>query len=723
MINILFFSRLFLYLLALAVPIVHQSIVVPYDVNGWLLWFLIIPGEMIAAKYIVPPKVRLRTTLVFSVALLGSAFLAAGGGIIIAVLLGGGVAAFLLTFLVFNTGVVGRNIAVFEQFFIAFIYYRLLNFSRASEDIAGSSSGVTQLLLAITICSFLIHSLILTFAAFRNSEKRRLRKEVALLGIAAPVLLVLALLMPPNFVEHSIVFNPVNEDVEQPLHDHDGKGWPENGSGKEEQGEEGGEQGEEGEESLQGIPSDKWSDELGKSGPQGKQYAVMLVISPHDPVYAAEAYHSDLHPERGFLYDRDEPLNELTYTRLLETWQDDDPPGDNRRAPVDIRYMTTQSNRVLQYRPSTIEPTVLNMEYHPFDYTYHGVSMISMTGPREWSAVSELGPEERSRLSGYLELPLDADTKQDFQQYLDKAYDEDAGYYERIRGILINFDDYQYELGFDDSVGIQKLRRFITEIKSGDCTEFSNTAALLGRMAGIPSRVVTGYLASKELQSMAHQWGIQELRKSIPQLQEYPFNDIYLVTTAHHHSWVQYYLPQYGWVDFETTSYAIPPPPGGDPNAKNVIIPIIEDIRKDEDVFHFPWRFLLRVFLISGIVVLSGLYLARYTKEGVLSVIAKREDGKGLRALYTLLLMKKAAEGWRVKKPSETAEEYAEAYPDFRPFADVYTTLRYKEQYEEDEKEAMWRKLREHYRHVVTQKKKGFAPFLKRLFNLKGLYY
>jgi hypothetical protein len=182
-------------------------------------------------------------------------------------------------------------------------------------------------------------------------------------------------------------------------------------------------------------------------------------------------------------------------------------------------------------------------------------------------------------------------------------------------------------------------------------------------------------------------------------------------------------MPEYGWVDFETTSEAIPPPPGADPNARNVVIPIIQDISRDEDVFVFPWKFIIKVFLIGAALIVIGLYTYRYGKQAFLMKRSKRNDRKGLQALYTLLLMKKAADGYAVKQPHMTPQEYAEWYPELSEFAAVYTTLRYKEVFEEKEKETLLSRLRNQYRRVVEKKRKGFPALLRRIFNLKGLYY
>ncbi|NIQ18258.1 MAG: hypothetical protein GTN43_05615, partial [Candidatus Aenigmarchaeota archaeon] len=79
-----------------------------------------------------------------------------------------------------------------------------------------------------------------------------------------------------------------------------------------------------------------------------------------EPVYAADGYYGKFDPQRGFLLSRDQKLNDLTFTRLLETWQERDTSGDMKRFPQEIFYLSTLPDRVLAYKPNRIEPTVLN---------------------------------------------------------------------------------------------------------------------------------------------------------------------------------------------------------------------------------------------------------------------------------------------------------------------------------------------------------------------------
>ncbi|MBA7623064.1 hypothetical protein ES703_30455 [subsurface metagenome] len=653
--------------------------------------------------------------------------------------------------MIFKTGALGQSIAFSEQFFLALLYYKLLSFSRASESIARASSGITQLILILIICAFLLHGMVIYLSAFHNSAVKRSRKEILLfLALAVPAVLAIALLLPADFVNHSMVFNRINKDVRPrpiPL-DEWGEGW-EGGNLRSDrfwedrgfrggrfddfgEGENGGENGQDGQgesgigwqNSLEGIPADQWGDQRMGRGGENKQYAVMVVASPVEPVYAADAYFGRFDSVRGFLYSEDEPLNELSYLRLLETWKDKDLQPDRKRYPFDIFYLSTLTERVLAYKPFAVEPTVLKTEFHPFDFSYNTVSRISRSRPRDWLAIEDLSAQEKFAVQSCLEIPLGEPALGVFESHLKRALKGRTGYFERIEAILKSFSDYQYEIGFNDNVHVARLEAFLEHTKRGDCSEFSNTAAILARLAGIPARVVTGYLASRELQTFAHLRAIQVLWEVIEPLKVFPPQNLYLVTTAHRHSWVQFYMPGYGWVDFEATTYALPPPPGGNPNSMDVVIPLIQGERIQDRLFRFPWLFTLRLLLALLAAGVSLIYLYRYGNEIYLRFLARGRNLKALKALYKLLLIRMSLNGYDLKRPAQTALEYAARYPKLERFAALYTRLRYRETTTAEEAARLWPALRESFNQAADCfKQPGLWSGMWRLFSLKGLYY
>ena len=736
--HFLFFTRLALYLITFALPILHPAIVVPYDRVGLIFAFLLVPAEMLIAFYLSPPRFRIRTWLLAGIVPIGLFVLFVSGFELSSLLFApAAVAVFVLTTLIFKTEGLGRSVAVLEPFLLGVIAYRILSFSRASEELARQASGITQLILILIPLAFLLHGIVLYLSVFHSRSSRRgLREVILFLLVAIPLFLVVSFILPPDFVSHSIALNRIERDIKPepvPL-DERGEGWPGGNLLSEEewwemfgeqqgQGDSDGGSSEAGKNALEGIPSDRWNEAGLEQGAESKQYAVMVLASPVEPVYAADAYFGEFDPEGGFLFSRDNPLNELTYLRFLETWRNLDQPQEQLRRSTEITYFSTLPERYIPFRPQSIEPTVLRREYNPFQYSYTAISQLSRSEPRDWAAINGLSPEERVRLEPYLRIPLSEEHRQSFLSYLEEALGDKTGYYARIEAILKSFSTFQYDIGFDDNTSVAKMERFLVYKRRGDCTEFSNTSAILFRLAGIPARVVTGYLASRDLQSFAHLHGLFMLREAIPELQEYSFGNLYLVTTAQRHSWVQVYIPSFGWVDFESTAYALPPPPGRNPNSMNVVIPLIqgEEMRPS---FRFPWLLAFQFLLALTALTLVGIYVFRFARKTYLRRVSRREDLRALKALYTLLLIQLAERGWEVKRPFLTPMEYAEDHPELKSFAEIYTMLRFRENLEPGKRAEAWDALRSSYREILeSSRRPGLLSALRRVFSLKGLYY
>jgi transglutaminase-like putative cysteine protease len=391
---------------------------------------------------------------------------------------------------------------------------------------------------------------------------------------------------------------------------------------------------------------------------------------------------------------------------------------------VDTFFLSTLPGRYLAYRPSAIEPTVLRREFYPFEYSYRAVSRMSSASLEDWASIPGLSAAELTEMQPYLNIPLPPDAQSAFQAHLQRVLSGKTGYLERIAAILKGYSTYQYELGYNEDTSVARMEEFLVRTRTGDCTEFSNSAAILLRLAGIPSRVVTGYLASRDLQSFAHMQAIRVLRRAIPPLQEFPPGELYLVTTSQRHSWVQAWLPGYGWVDIESTAFAIPPPPGKNPGDMDVVIPLIQPQPQDQPVFRFPWLLAMQALAGLALAGLVGLYLYRLLRQAWLALMALGTGTRALRALYQLLLVRLSGRGYELKKPSQTPAEYARRYPELGRFAALYTRLRYREQMNAEERAQAWEELRASYAEILRlTRRSGLGPLARRLFSLRALYY
>ena len=984
--HLLFYSRFALYLLAVCIPLYYPGVVVAFDQVGYLAWFVLVPAMMFMAYYLRPPLLKFYGPLIALGLLLlfplfttgynreGLFFFCVGGGV------------YLLTRIIFAGGSRGLSVAFLEVFVLGGLYYKLINYSRASEDFARNNEGWLFALIIIAIIAFFLHSMILYLAAFPDRTSGRKRKELAIFSLVIlPICIFLAVLLPGDYIQNSFILNALNEQPKpspltgddslepdgkggredesveldnnglpggggmsdaSPRRDGDKKGQadrnkkggdskdqggdseikeyrpdenrgPNNsqnkpdskdkkgeggkddrqdtedeksgkgdknrdekkdkqggqgqdkedekkdeksgGGGsenKEDKNENSGGQGDKDEKNpenkdkggadkdkpedknknkdeknqknppnsgsgggagnssgnsendqgggggspdnqedknrdkqkdkkdkerdkqdqkdqkkeppVHSVPSDQW-DNL-KEGEGGSQAAVMIIASEMQPVYAAETFWGDFDKESGFKIDKNYRFNKLRGSRLLEIWEDTNKYPPETRENLEIFYMSTLRERVVAYRPMRIEPTRLDVRYHPFELSYKAVSRINISGPREWELIPGLSDKEKESLAPYLKLDVSRKDRAVFQKLLKKAYKEDLvrrkkdeaerkkrekekqdsltktiqskgkvapldpaqakdgpGYYDRIQAILRFFSAYQYAMGYDENTDVSRIKNFLNRGKTGDCTEFSHSAALLGRLAGIPSRVVTGYMVSKQDMNTPRRAAMKKLKKQIKPLEKFLDDHLYLVTSADHHAWVQYYMPGYGWVDFETTAYAKPPTAGGNPDSRGILIPDIQEeqnLALEEKKRDFPWRYVLYflAIAIAGFVVL--LYVYRFSRELYLLLRSRGDSPGALSALFTLLLMRLAVNGYPLKPLSQTPVEYSRKFPELENIAGIYTTLRYRERFAPGEKEDAWKTLNREYKELLKQAGQSDpVNFFRRIFSLKGLYY
>jgi len=186
--------------------------------------------------------------------------------------------------------------------------------------------------------------------------------------------------------------------------------------------------------------------------------------------------------------------------------------------------------------------------------------------------------------------------------------------YDRAVAIEQYLRQYEYTLdvprpGPDDDIADY----FLFELQKGYCDYYATSMVVLARAAGLPSRLVIGYVS-----------GTYD-----------PYNARYVVTEADAHAWPEVYFPEYGWVEFEPTGGRMPIsradeeeeefiwPEGGD------ILPLVP--RADPE----PWQgFIIGQWVLLGlgsvalVVGLStGLDSARLlldTPEGMVSRLQRR---------------------------------------------------------------------------------------------------
>ena len=754
----LFALRLFFYLSVAGLVYIHPGIAVSYDKIGFIQWFIIIPLEALIA-FLPPPRKKPRNRIILAILPLAVLSVWAGGFSPAALPPAcAGAIAFILTLLLFHYPRWSRprwaSLSALEPFFLAWICFRLLVFSRSGEDAAGESFRLTQIILVWTAIVFLFHSAVVYFCL--HSGSRGAGAEAAVFGVSALAALALVfVVLPADFIRSTVIENMLTDKKERMIKPSDND-WavPDDGGGRK-QGRrtlpgDGNRQGP----SLRSLSEHDWPGEGGRKGRsrngrgegQEQQYTVMVVASKHEPVYMGDSVRGRLDPVAGFLSAPDEVLNRLPSQRLFVTWFDSEPVYDRGRERCEVFSLSTLSQRYLPYRPFAVEPAILSENTGPFRYIHRLSSDIHIDEPFDllFSRVRELSPIEKTRLAPYLEFPLEDSDGEVFRAHLERILDswqerraeimgrERNDYMEKILAILLGFSDFQYNANDENNSSVSDLINFLLNTKDGDCVEFSNSAALLARLAGIPSRVVTGSLAAEGLQTAAHVRGLAAIRSRLPVLQQFPSEDLYLVTDAHGHSWPQFYIPDYGWIDFEATTFAIAPIGFGDGNLRDVVIPLLDENRVFAPVRAFPWRAVLRFLSSLAVLALLAAYALRYGRELALYIGVRRGGREGARSLYLLLLARLAADGCPIKPVSKTAPEYAQLFTGgtstvggvLATFAAIYTELRWRNFSDSAEMEKRFDLLKAEYSKILTEnRRRGAAAFIKRLFSLRGLAY
>ena len=788
----LFFLRLFFYLSVISLVTIHPGITISFDRIGVLQWFVIIPAQALIAfiffsemaDFSFSPR---RKAIIVLLPLLLLSVWAGGFGPGALQPFVAGIISFLLTFLLFSHkgGPLVRNaakIAALEPFFLAWVCLRLLALSRSGEEIAGESAGLTQFILVWTAAVFLLHCVVVYFCLYPRSalpvsdaggsRKKGSMKEGAIFFFsAAAALIVVLFVMPPDFIRNAVINNLLQDRMPEKKASDSENGIPKDSSSRRDGRRTLPRNDGDGQPGLRGVPEHNWQNRTGRgkggSSQDNRQYMVMVVASDREPVYMGSSFRGQLDKTEGFLTSQDEPLNHLANQRIFVTWFNSEPDFDAGRRLQEVFSLSILPQKYLPYRPVSIDPVILSEGSGPLRYihqvtadTHFGDPISLVTAPTRY-----FSDFEKKALAHYLEISLDESDIAAFNAYLNKAFqvwndnrntliaqdrylkqiysggmnEEESypagnAYMERIIALLVSFSGYQYNLSYNDDFSIAALKEFLFNSAEGDCVEFSNTLALLGRLAGIPSRVVTGYLAADSLQTTAHLRGLAALRARIPVLQKFRFDDLFLVTNLHSHSWTQFFIPDYGWLDFEATAFSLPPLGTGDFNSWDVVIPMVNETKVFSNVRKFPWRAVLRAACALAVCAVVFAYALRYGRELVLYAGAKRGGRAGARYLYLLLLAKLAADGRPVKPASKTAREYSELFgmtsqtagefSSFRTFADIYSEIRWREFAGENELMERFNQLKKEYYNILSSAyRRGPHHSLKRAFSLRGLAY
>jgi hypothetical protein len=160
---------------------------------------------------------------------------------------------------------------------------------------------------------------------------------------------------------------------------------------------------------------------------------------------------------------------------------------------------------------------------------YRAFSIVPIYGENELRESESSYPDWVTER--YLQLPEDVPTR-----VLNLARELTFPYtnpYDRAVAIEKYLRTFPYTLDLPHTpAGVDIADYFLFTLKKGYCDYYATTMVVLARAAGLPARLVTGFVG-----------GTYDAEKGY-----------YVVTADQAHSWVEIYFPEHGWITFEPTA-------------------------------------------------------------------------------------------------------------------------------------------------------------------------
>jgi protein-glutamine gamma-glutamyltransferase len=196
----------------------------------------------------------------------------------------------------------------------------------------------------------------------------------------------------------------------------------------------------------------------------------------------------------------------------------------------------------------------------------------AQSGPKKYTLVSEISdpnmtynlelphPDKTVFPERFLQLPEISTATKNLAANLTLSSDSAR---EKAFNILNHFSDFGYTLEMKNDPDKTALEYFLFDRKEGHCEYFASAMVILLREAGVPARLVNGFVGAEW-----HEWG-----------------NYLIVRQSHAHSWVEAYLPGVGWAVFDPT----PPDP------TQASAPQLNPLTRTLDLLRMNWqRYIVR---------------------------------------------------------------------------------------------------------------------------------
>jgi hypothetical protein len=180
------------------------------------------------------------------------------------------------------------------------------------------------------------------------------------------------------------------------------------------------------------------------------------------------------------------------------------------------------------------DPWVDSLSMVDSRYTLKGGTsymVISTIAAADEDAMRLAGEEYPDWIEPYLQLPDDLPQRvRDLAQEITAEYDNA---YDKATAIQNYLREYTYNEKIPSPPpGVDRVDYFLFEMKEGYCNYYASSMVVMSRAVGIPARMAAGYTRGE--------WNTD--------------TKAYRVREHNAHTWVEVYLPRFGWVEFEPTA-------------------------------------------------------------------------------------------------------------------------------------------------------------------------
>lgn len=159
-----------------------------------------------------------------------------------------------------------------------------------------------------------------------------------------------------------------------------------------------------------------------------------------------------------------------------------------------------------------------------FEYKVYNVTQTEETQINRWQYRQNI------------QLPNDLNPQaRALAEQFDKQSNNTAEFITLLKDYILQ-NGFTYTLNPPISQSTNKIDEFLFNNKAGFCGHYASTVAMMMRSVGIPARLVSGYLGG-------------ELNKD---------NNYYSIYQYDAHAWLEYYVPNQGWIELDPTAWVSP---------------------------------------------------------------------------------------------------------------------------------------------------------------------